>query len=42
LMGQRLTLVIAVHHPEDLPPGMTHALNLHNRRAHALDYHYAT
>jgi molybdate transport system ATP-binding protein len=42
LMGQRLTLVIAVHHPEDLPPGMTHALNLHNRRAHALDFHSAT
>jgi molybdate transport system ATP-binding protein len=32
VMG-RLTLVIAVHHPEDLPRGMTHALRLHNRRA---------
>jgi molybdate transport system ATP-binding protein len=29
----RLTLVIAVHHPEDLPRGITHALRLHNRRA---------
>jgi ABC-type molybdenum transport system ATPase subunit/photorepair protein PhrA len=29
-----LTLVIAVHHPEDLPRGMTHALHLHKRRAY--------
>lgn len=33
LMRQRRTLVIAVHHPEDLPRGMTHALRLHQRRA---------
>jgi molybdate transport system ATP-binding protein len=33
LMRQRRTLVIAVHHPEDLPEGMTHALRLHRRRA---------
>jgi molybdate transport system ATP-binding protein len=31
---KRLTLVIAVHHPEDLPRGMTHALHLHKRRAY--------
>jgi molybdate transport system ATP-binding protein len=30
---RRLTLVIAVHHPEDLPRGIRHALRLHNRRA---------
>jgi molybdate transport system ATP-binding protein len=33
LMRQRRTLVIAVHHPEDLPRGMTHALRLQKRRA---------
>jgi molybdate transport system ATP-binding protein len=33
LMRQRRTLIIAVHHPEDLPRGMTHALHLHQRRA---------
>ncbi len=31
----RTTLIVAVHHAEDLPRGMTHALHLHNRRAHA-------
>ena len=31
---KRLTLLIAVHHPEDLPRGMTHALHLHKRRAY--------
>jgi molybdate transport system ATP-binding protein len=41
LMSQR-TLVIAVHHPEDLPRGMTHALRLHNRRARAANFHSAT
>jgi len=30
---RRSTLIIAVHHAEDLPRGMTHALRLHNRRA---------
>jgi len=34
---RRLTLIIAVHHPEDLPRGMTHALRLHNRRAHIVN-----
>jgi molybdate transport system ATP-binding protein len=38
----RLTLVIAVHHAEDLPRGMTHGLRLHNRRAFAVDCHSAT
>jgi molybdate transport system ATP-binding protein len=39
---KRLTLVIAVHHPEDLPRGMTHALHLHKRRAYPVDSHSAT
>src|SRR5882672_4944069 len=39
---RRLTLIIAVHHPEDLPRGMTHALRLHNRRAYEVDSHSAT
>jgi molybdate transport system ATP-binding protein len=34
---RRLTLIIAAHHPEDLPRGMTHALRLHNRRAHIVN-----
>jgi|HubBroStandDraft_2_1064218.scaffolds.fasta_scaffold38535_3 molybdate transport system ATP-binding protein len=32
---RRVTLVVAVHHPEDLPRGVTHALHLEARRAHA-------
>ncbi len=28
----RLTLIVAVHHREDLPRGMTHALHLRNRQ----------
>jgi molybdate transport system ATP-binding protein len=39
---KRLTLIVAVHHPEDLPRGMTHALHLHNRGAHAIDFQSAT
>ena len=42
LMAQGRTLIVAVHHPEDLPPGMTHALHLHNRRADAADLRSAT
>lgn len=42
LMTEERTLIIAVHHPEDLPPGMTHALRLHKRRAQAIDFHSAT
>jgi molybdate transport system ATP-binding protein len=38
----RVTLIIAVHHAEDLPRGMTHELRLHNRRAYATDSHSAT
>jgi molybdate transport system ATP-binding protein len=36
------TLIVAVHHPEDLPRGMTHGLRLHNRRAHPIDSYSAT
>ncbi len=35
LMAAKLTLVIAVHHLEDLPQGITHVLRLHKRRAEA-------
>ncbi len=34
---KRLTLIVAVHHAEDLPRGMTHGLRLHNRRAYPVD-----
>jgi molybdate transport system ATP-binding protein len=33
LMMRKITLIIAVHHPEDLPRGMTHSLHLQNQRA---------
>jgi molybdate transport system ATP-binding protein len=39
---KRLTLIVAVHHAEDLPRGMTHGLRLHNRQAHASDSYSAT
>jgi molybdate transport system ATP-binding protein len=39
---KRLTLIIAVHHAEDLPPGMTHGLRLHNRSARPIDSYSAT
>lgn len=39
---KRLTLIIAVHHSEDLPRGMTHGLRLHNRRAYPVDSYSAT
>jgi molybdate transport system ATP-binding protein len=42
LMKRGVTLIIAVHHPEDLPRGMTHALRLHKRRAQAMDFQSAT
>jgi molybdate transport system ATP-binding protein len=42
LMKRRLTLIIAVHHAEDLPRGMTHGLNLHNQRAVQFDLRSAT
>ncbi|MEA3176220.1 MAG: molybdate transport system ATP-binding protein [Gammaproteobacteria bacterium] len=33
LMRRRVSIIAAVHHPEDLPHGMTHALHLHKRQA---------
>jgi ABC-type molybdenum transport system ATPase subunit/photorepair protein PhrA len=33
LMRRQVSIVAAVHHPEDLPLGMTHALRLHKRQA---------
>jgi ABC-type molybdenum transport system ATPase subunit/photorepair protein PhrA len=39
---KQATLVIAVHHAEDLPRGMKRGLNLHNRRAYAIDSYSAT
>jgi ABC-type molybdenum transport system ATPase subunit/photorepair protein PhrA len=41
LMSKALTIIVAVHHPEDLPDGMTHALRLTRGRAHAEDCHFA-
>jgi molybdate transport system ATP-binding protein len=38
---RRVTLVIAVHHAEDLPRGVTHALYLEAGRAHANQVHSA-
>ncbi len=42
LMKREITLIIAAHHPEDLPRGMTHALRLERQSAHATDYDSAT
>ena len=42
LMRRQLTVVAAVHHAEDLPRGMTHALHLHKRQARCEDSHFAT
>jgi molybdate transport system ATP-binding protein len=39
---EQVTLVIAVHHAEDLPRGMTQGLRLHNRRAQPVDSYSAT
>lgn len=39
---KQVTLVIAVHHAEDLPRGMTRGLRLHNRRAQPVDSYSAT
>jgi molybdate transport system ATP-binding protein len=33
LMRRHVSIIAAVHHPEDLPHGMTHALRLHKRQA---------
>ena len=42
LMRRRLTVVVAVHHAEDLPRGMTHGLHLHKRQARLEDSCFAT
>jgi molybdate transport system ATP-binding protein len=42
LMRRRRTLIIAVHHTEDLPRGMTHGLHLHKRHAQIADSYFAT
>jgi molybdate transport system ATP-binding protein len=42
LMRKQLTVVIAVHHAEDLPGGVTHGLRLHERRAYPIDCCFAT
>lgn len=42
LMQRRVTIVIAVHHPEDLPSGMMRGLHLHKRLASVEDCHFAT
>jgi molybdate transport system ATP-binding protein len=42
LMQRRLTLIAAVHHPEDLPRGMTHGLHLHKRYARVTNAYSAT
>jgi molybdate transport system ATP-binding protein len=39
---KQLTLIVAVHHAEDLPRGITHGLRLHNGRAYAVDSYSAT
>jgi molybdate transport system ATP-binding protein len=39
---KRVSVIAAVHHPEDLPRGMTHGLRLHNRRAFPVDSYSAT
>jgi ABC-type molybdenum transport system ATPase subunit/photorepair protein PhrA len=33
LMRRQVSVIAAVHHPEDLPRGMTHSLRLHKRQA---------
>ena len=42
LMQRRVTVIAAVHHPEDLPTGMTHALHLHKRQTRCEDSYSAT
>jgi molybdate transport system ATP-binding protein len=39
---KQVTLIIAVHHAEDLPLGITQGLRLHNRRAQPVDSYSAT
>ena len=42
LMQRGVSVIAAVHHAEDLPRGMTHALRLHNRQACIASCHSAT
>jgi molybdate transport system ATP-binding protein len=42
LMQRRVSVIAAVHHPEDLPRGMTHGLYLHKGRAYLKDPYFAT
>lgn len=42
LMARGVTLILAVHHAEDLPRGITHGLRLHKRQASLLDSEFAT
>lgn len=42
LIDKGVTLIIAVHHCEDLPHGMTHGLRLHNGAAIPVDSYFAT
>ena len=42
LMLRGVSVIAAVHHPEDLPCGMTHALHLHKRQAYIASCHFAT
>ena len=42
LMRERVTMIIAGHHPEDLPRGMTHGLRLQRGRAHFTDSYSGT
>ncbi len=42
LMIQGVTLIVAVHHAEDLPRGITHALHLDNQEAAAVELRSST
>ena len=42
LMKRRVAVVIAVHHAEDLPRGMTHGLHLHKGQVFPTDPYFAT
>ena len=42
LMARGVSVIAAVHHAQDLPRGMTHALHLHNRQASMASCHFET
>jgi molybdate transport system ATP-binding protein len=42
LMARGVTLIMAVHHAEDLPRGVTHALRLHKQQGHVTEFKSAT